>query len=212
MNSLPANLFVQSAFRNTNDTQDDAFLIALDQTLTPRWATYYGGGRYTDGSDVGFGLATFNSQKLYMVGTSNSLENNLVSPPCYSIPLADMGGGTYYQGALNGTFQDGFFAMFDISAFPYAVNEINFKDDFLAIYPNPVVDGQELQIGIDLKNKTDVNLEIIDITGKCILKKAYSNLLGKQILSVNMDNYAKGMYVVKLFDNFSVIAKKIVKQ
>ena len=65
---------------------------------------------------------------------------------------------------------------------------------------------------LDLKNKTDVNLEIIDITGKCILKKAYSNLLGKQILSVNMDNYAKGMYVVKLFDNFSVIAKKIVKQ
>ena len=214
MNSSPANLFVQSAFRNTNDTQDDAFLIALDQTLTPRWATYYGGGRYTDGSDVGFGLATFNSQKLYMVGTSNSLENNLVSPPCYSIPLADMGGSQYYQGVLGGTLSmnDGFFAMFDLTVVPNAINEINFDYGVATIYPNPVIDGQELQIDVDLKDKTDVNLEIVDITGKCILKKTYSNLLGKQILSVNMDNYAKGMYIVKLFDNFNVIAKKIVKQ
>jgi hypothetical protein len=213
-NISTSTLFEQSAFSNTVDAQEDAFLIVLDQTLSPFWATYYGGGRYSDGSDVGFGLATFNSQKLYMVGATNSRKDNSVSPPVLPIPLADMGGSQYYQGVLGGTLSmnDGFFAMFDLTVVPNAINEINFDNGVATIYPNPVIDGQELQIDVDLKDKTDVNLEIVDITGKCILKKTYSNLLGKQILSVNMDNYAKGMYIVKLFDNFNVIAKKIVKQ
>ena len=212
-NSSPSTLFEQSTFSNTSDQQDDAFLIALDQTLNPFWATFYGGGRWADGSDVGFGLATFNNQKLYMVGSSSSFKDYSVSPHKEPIPLQDMGGSTYFQSALCGTFyQDGFLAMFDLSTLNTAVNEINSNNGMVLIYPNPVIDGQELQISIDLKDKTYISLEIFDITGKCILHKTYSNFIGKKMLSINLDKYAKGIYVMKLFDNNTVITKKFIKQ
>jgi hypothetical protein len=206
LNSSQSTIWWQNALSNSDNGNEDAILIAFNSSLVPLWATFYGGGNGIYGADWGTSVATFQN-KLYMVGVTNSISA--------TIPLVNMGGGMYYQITLGNaplSLNDGFFAYFNLSPLPIGIDELNISDNNILIYPNPVIDNQNLSICIDVKNKTDINLAIFDITGKCIMKKTYSGLFGKQILSVNMDNYAKGMYIVKLFDNSSVIAKKIVKQ
>ena len=76
----------------------------------------------------------------------------------------------------------------------------------ILIYPNPF--SQKITLTL-LKNNTVIkSISIHDINGKLILVEQYNS----NTINVNLNQYSKGIYFVKIIDNNgNVTAKKIIK-
>lgn len=85
------------------------------------------------------------------------------------------------------------------------INELNFLE--ISIYPNPT--DNLIHIDFDLStNSVNAEFELLNITGKIILKKSL-NQLSTQI---DLSNYPKGMYFVKVESDKKAMIQKIVYQ
>ena len=84
------------------------------------------------------------------------------------------------------------------------INEIELKDN-VALYPNP----SSNEITISSTGSLIEKIAIYDLNGALVAEEVLSNFS----TSVNVLNFSKGIYVVKVvLDNGSVITKKLVKQ
>lgn len=70
---------------------------------------------------------------------------------------------------------------------------INSEFEILA-YPNPTSDFLNLEIKTDNKSY-DIELEIIDISGKVVLNQKIKESISK----INLSNFSKGTYLLKVF-------------
>ena len=79
----------------------------------------------------------------------------------------------------------------------------------LLIYPNPF--NAELMIDLSMYSNdsslTSVAIEVIDAAGKSI----YEGTLSSELVSLSTAEWAKGMYIVKIKNNNTVINKKAIK-
>ncbi|MFN0275004.1 MAG: T9SS type A sorting domain-containing protein [Chitinophagales bacterium] len=66
----------------------------------------------------------------------------------------------------------------------------------LFIYPNPATDYIQLQTYST--RKSDMYLTILDATGNTVYKEAFSKISGQFSTSINLENFAKGMYIIKV--------------
>ncbi len=101
---------------------------------------------------------------------------------------------------------------------PTALESELMNEDFeaedlqVALTPNPVVD--QLSVSFNTFFESDVNISITDVTGKTVYLQTIRLNAGESKLSLDMDRYPKGFYVVKVSDvkgNFSN-TQKIIKQ
>jgi hypothetical protein len=77
-------------------------------------------------------------------------------------------------------------------------------------YPNPTKSVANISFNA---NKTEAyQLSLTDLTGKQLLQKTGNTLVGKNILQVNLSNYASGMYIVKLIINGKIQTLKVYKE
>ncbi len=82
----------------------------------------------------------------------------------------------------------------------------------LSINPNPINSGDNFIVSIDLYESIDMNLQLIDITGKTVHNQLVKATEGNNEISVNSQSLNSGMYFVKLSSENGVTTKKIVIQ
>jgi hypothetical protein len=112
--------------------------------------------------------------------------------------------------AIDGGLQGGPFAA--EQSFSYYATSITETNDFpMELYPNPI--KTELSIEFTLAKSSNVNIEIIDITGKAHISLLTNNLTeGKHKYNFESEKYRlkKGMHMVKLSIDKNIYFKKIV--
>lgn len=70
------------------------------------------------------------------------------------------------------------------------------QPDDLKVYPNPSTGLSFIELNLD--NAQDVSLTIRDITGKVVAMRNYGTMSGANLLPINTEEFAKGMYTVEL--------------
>lgn len=79
----------------------------------------------------------------------------------------------------------------------------------LSVYPNPATNN--VNVNIDLKNNSNVKLEIVDLTGKTVSSTTYSNVAaGSHSYDVNTTAISNGIYVINVITNGERISEKLV--
>jgi hypothetical protein len=80
----------------------------------------------------------------------------------------------------------------------------------LGIYPNPVVDGADVQFY--LSEKSDINISVIDISGKAVLSKDETGVNeGLHVEKIDMTSLSKGIYVLNIRTAAAEYSRKIIK-
>ncbi|MCK5907889.1 MAG: T9SS type A sorting domain-containing protein, partial [Flavobacteriales bacterium] len=86
---------------------------------------------------------------------------------------------------------------------------LSLEDNFLAtqfkVYPNPVVDG-----ALYLESTTDskiLNIELYNLTGQVLLNKNFANV---EKAKLDISNFAKGQYLIKVETDKGAFSKKIM--
>ena len=67
------------------------------------------------------------------------------------------------------------------------------RDNQISVYPNPATD----KLYIDMREISDVNIAIYNITGKQLLSQKYL----KKNITVNLSSFKQGMYIYKITDS-----------
>jgi len=76
------------------------------------------------------------------------------------------------------------------------------------LYPNPANDFSILSL--ELTNNTDVNVDVLDFSGKTISSKLYSQLNGAQSITIPTTTFAPGIYLVKVGVNGQIETRNLV--
>jgi hypothetical protein len=64
------------------------------------------------------------------------------------------------------------------------------------LYPNPASDVANIQL--DLLNTEDITVTVMDLNGKAVYTHYYGQLSGTQYLTVPVNTFAKGQYLVSV--------------
>ena len=126
--------------------------------------------------------------------------NGVASIAMGSISLSGSNGAVftneiaYGTGAVTEVFAD----------FTVAVRDIEFVNDF-AVYPNPTSDF--LTVDFTSSISKDVNMRIVDMNGKVLTETTELVLTGLNSKSIDVANYANGLYMITLTDGNNVTRK-----
>jgi len=96
-------------------------------------------------------------------------------------------------------FRDAVFSQTVLSVEEKELNTISMR-----IAPNPSVDGENSKLLLDLKNVRDVELQILDISGKLI----YSELINGSVSTLNLPLIASGAYLISLKHEDTVLVSE----
>jgi hypothetical protein len=77
-----------------------------------------------------------------------------------------------------------------------------YKKDVLSIYPNPSDDI----INIEFENINNATIEIYNVSRKLIFSKSINSNVEK----INISNFSKGIYIVKVIQNSAINTGKVV--
>ncbi len=92
---------------------------------------------------------------------------------------------------------------------PTAINSVN-NLATLSIYPNPVAQGTNLNVVVDLMQaNANVNLAIYDITGKQVFNTKVANQTGLKALAVPTAGFKAGLYIISLDVNGYKATQKV---
>jgi len=81
-------------------------------------------------------------------------------------------------------------------------------DDVLKIYPNPATTTTTIEINV--KQESDVQLSIIDMTGKQIASEDYGTISVASTVTLNTSNLNPGVYLVELTVNNQKTTKRLI--
>ena len=88
---------------------------------------------------------------------------------------------------------------------PLSVNDYNIIQ--LDVYPNPAFDI--VNIKLNTLNE-DADLEIYNMLGKVVMKKSYD--LNAESLSIDISEFATGVYILKVSNSESTSYKRFIKK
>lgn len=81
-------------------------------------------------------------------------------------------------------------------------------DRTLEVYPNPA--GDRAYAGLNLTGSSEVALSVFDMTGKRISHRSYGTLDGAQVLPLELEGMAPGLYTIKVMVNGQPFSKKLM--
>lgn len=122
---------------------------------------------------------------------------------------------TYTILSLNEVVQSGQSTKYGLAKANYVglENELNSRDISTKVFPNPINKGEEFNLNIEIQETKNVNINVLDITGKKV-KTIGSRLLtsGSNDLNVDSDGLETGIYFVNISSgDHSSTVKIIVK-
>jgi len=85
----------------------------------------------------------------------------------------------------------------------------NLIKSFISIIPNPV--GDVLNLNVESIKNSPVEIKIYASNGKLLLQKTSQVFRGNNTININVSNYAKGMYLVKVIQNTEAQNLKWIK-
>ena len=88
--------------------------------------------------------------------------------------------------------------------------ELSQFDDMLSIYPNPSTDF--VQLSLNIKDASDLKISILNVMGQKVASRDYGNLIGAQVLPLNVSGFPAGIYTVEVLINGALSTKQFVKQ
>jgi 16S rRNA G966 N2-methylase RsmD len=77
----------------------------------------------------------------------------------------------------------------------------------LKIFPNPAKD--RLNISFSDPNINEVQLRMIDLTGKVVVNQHFTSLTAGSVIELGLENLSSGMYSVILVHPAGVLTRKI---
>jgi hypothetical protein len=84
------------------------------------------------------------------------------------------------------------------------------KNTSIIINPNPVVTGGAATLRFDAATRTTVEVRVVDMTGKVVLRQQNNVYDGLNSIGINnMDRLQPGMYMVQLHNNGEVLTTKL---
>jgi len=86
------------------------------------------------------------------------------------------------------------------------IDELN----LISIAPNPLLKGQSLSLHLELNAATELNLSLLDITGKVLKQKALGVVNGKTSISIDSEGFDSGIYILQIASKNGVVIKKVV--
>ncbi len=111
---------------------------------------------------------------------------------------------TYYyrlkQMDFNGTFKHSKIKSVTVKRFN--------NNDVISFVPNPA--RSYIELHIDVKEKTNVSVQIVDITGRLVEVQRFNLDIGKQTVRINLKDYKQGIYLAKVFMNNRNYTNKLV--
>ena len=94
------------------------------------------------------------------------------------------------------------------TAVSLSTNEFS-KDDEFHIYPNPTQDI----LNVNFTNaKNNIKISLIDIQGRQVLNKNYSNKSNQFSKQLNIENLSDGIYILSINNGGTISNKRIVKK
>lgn len=138
-------------------------------------------GHYGGANEVAFGLSQSTFEGSVQGFTNDGNGFNLSSPNAVMVRISDQ---------------------------PLAVNE-NDASFSLNVFPNPASD--QAKVSFELKNASDVTVNVTDLSGKVVYSNAMGNTAaGKHSVDINTAQLAGGIYTVNFRSNSSIVTKKLV--
>ena len=89
----------------------------------------------------------------------------------------------------------------------FEANE-NQIDESVKIYPNPT--NSLANIVLNLKSTSEVEVSIIDLSGKLLSQRNYGLLNGNINLPLSVNQYSSGVYIVKTTINGTIVQKRLI--
>jgi hypothetical protein len=84
------------------------------------------------------------------------------------------------------------------------------NDENIIVYPSPII--HEVNISFAGISEDNFRLSIFDISGKLLFERKVELLSNNRIETINISNFAGGVYFVKIQGLLSVVTKKVVKE
>ena len=147
------------------------------------------------------------------------VQANLTPNNCYTFEILDVygdgiccqygdGGYTIIDAsgatlASGGTFGDSEQKVFKTGA--AGLNEM--ETIALNVFPNPASDLVNVSFEA---NNNDFSVSLVDIQGRTIVSKSFTNLVGSQLVSFSTEDIAKGSYIVTVTSNGATTTKNVV--
>jgi hypothetical protein len=166
------------------------------------------------GSEVRWNIKNAAGQTLYQGGPyGNNITINVptmtLTDDCYTFNLIDTfgdgGGPVTLQDSnglviytTNGAYGSGESTNFSTTGNPLSINDNQLLG--VLLYPNPSTGI------INVQTKTNIDINVFDITGKLI----HSALNVKDGDQINLSNLKSGLYLVKMFDEVNETTQKII--
>lgn len=201
-NSEFAKCFPTGAFNQPTyggSFNGDGFVAAFNSSNKLVWSTYLGGNQTDEIHAAGYDNT---NKRLYCTGYTGSYSG---------FPTADPMTGNYQQN-LNSGGNDSYLARLCVSSIiAISVEEISYGGSNINIYPNPT--SNMLNINLSSQEQGLVNIELYDILGSLVLKqKENANKSANNSFILDVNSFAKGIYVLKISIKEKLYSAKVVIQ
>ena len=90
------------------------------------------------------------------------------------------------------------------------LNAVTADEMDIQVYPNPT--NEKFTVAYESAGAGNFLVEITDMTGKLLQTKLFQISVGSNLLAVQLDSKARGLYFVTITGNFGSVTKKIVLQ
>jgi len=77
-------------------------------------------------------------------------------------------------------------------------------------YPNPIED--QLNIALDLKQSSNISLNIFNIAGQLLISDSYELQAGTQTIKVNVNQLAKGSYILRITNSNGTFTQQLINK
>jgi hypothetical protein len=160
----------------------DAFLVKFNSAGFRLCATYFGGNDYEDAN----GMVVDYSGDVYICGGTAT--------------TAGIGSGGF-QNFFGGGQSDAYVAKFTSCSNPLQAEEVVLNNN-LTLFPNP----SSGKFTVENKHVENGTIEIFDLFGQLVYSLGNFN----KVQEIDISGFAKGMYLVKVYDGKTYYTKKIV--
>jgi hypothetical protein len=88
------------------------------------------------------------------------------------------------------------------------IKQTSTNSSITKIYPNPT--SNEINVDIQTKQSTDIQIKIIDLKGAEMYSKKIVAPKGQLLHTINVSDYPQGLYIIQLIDKEGTATNKIL--